>query len=308
MGDNNPFTNLKIDPYGQSTPNFQDIQYDRDELPHILYSSGASIFHMTYAGLSGNCHQGFWRCDVAYANPSLSPLAGSFGLTYYGSPRLAVGTANGLQYISKISSGGNCLSEWRCDKIEEGIYVDSVVLLQPSCQVICSSPVQIAYVENNNGRLKLATSVQSGGNCGVDGQAGKWQCDIIETVGTTLEDNLAMTRFNGLPYIAYTDSDDQANKVLKIAYPASGGNCGPTLNGAGTWQCDTIDDGLRMVGGSPFLHNVGLYPSLAINSAGVMYIAYYDSADGDLLLAEGQPNNLPPPPASYFVYMPATIK
>jgi hypothetical protein len=63
-----------------------------------------------------------------------------------------------------------------------------------------------------------------------------------------------------------------------------------------------------MVGGSPFLHNVGLYPSLAINSAGVMYIAYYDSADGDLLLAEGQPNNVPPPPASYFVYMPATIK
>ena len=55
------------------------------------------------------------------------------------------------------------------------------------------------------------------------------------------------------------------------------GNCGPG-NPFGTWQCDSVDDG-------GFFDNVGLYPSLAVNSAGLGYIAYQDATDGLLKVA-----------------------
>jgi hypothetical protein len=211
-------------------------------------------------------------------------------------------------YASEVANNGSCFTNWNCDFIESGIVVTAVSLYQPQCQIACPDPVQIAYYDLSNGRLKLATSVASGGNCGVANQAGKWQCDIIETIGLNSQYGLSINVHNGQPYIAYTDGDDRANATLKFAYPSPGGNCGPTLNNAGTWQCDTIDYGLRFVGSFPFYHDVGLHPSLAINSSGTIYLSYYDSDAGDLLVADGQLDNPPPPAGAIKIYLPAVIR
>jgi hypothetical protein len=303
----------EIEDVGDFGRRFNSLQYDRDGIAHALFATGStsSSFSVRYAKFvnnGGNCGSNAWQCETVIYDSGSGPLFASLDLNYYGSPRMAVGVFNGLYYVSRVGSGGNCTGIYRCDQIEAGLAVAAGDIYQPSCQVICTSPVQIAYYDLSNGRLKIATSVESGGNCGVNDQAGKWQCDILETVGLNAEIRVSMFMHDGQPFIAYTDGDDRANTTLKIAYPSPGGNCGPTQNGAGTWQCETVDSGFRNNNGFPLYHSVGRFPSIGINSDDIIYISHYDSSSDDLLLAAGQLNSPPPPTFNNKIYLPAVFR
>jgi hypothetical protein len=84
--------------------------------------------------------------------------------------------------------------------------------------------------------LRYARAVNSGGNCGLDSQAGDWDCQTIESgAGVGGFASLDLTVL-GSPRIAYRGAG--ATHTLKYAYPvSSNGNCGPS----NTWRCDTID-------------------------------------------------------------------
>jgi hypothetical protein len=78
-----------------------------------------------------------------------------------------------------------------------------------------------------------------------------------------------------IPYIAYQDSDDQFNRVLKVAYPvASGGNCG-----GGAWTCQIVDNGRR-------LDDQGGGITVQISPAGRVMISYYDDYWHEQKIAE----------------------
>jgi hypothetical protein len=94
--------------------------------------------------------------------------------------------------------------------------------------------------------LKYAKYVGgNAGNCGQGSQLNDWQCITIESVGYPDWTSVSLGVHQGVPVIAYQDSDDQGNRILKVArpVPAPGvGNCGPG-QGFFSWQCDVIDDG-----------------------------------------------------------------
>jgi hypothetical protein len=131
--------------------------------------------------------------------------------------------------------------------------------------------------------LKFARAVGAGnGNCG-PGDA--WQCDSIETTGNAALGEamgVSLAVWDGQPMIAYYD-DDAVNGRLKIARRNFGGNCGPFLFGAQTWQCETVDNGV--VGGLP-IYDVGQYAALARHpQTGRATIAYYDATNDNLRVA-----------------------
>jgi len=143
---------------------------------------------------------------------------------------------------------------------------------------------RIAHYDAINGKLGYAVYVGSGGNCGFDSSSTTflWQCDEIESVGTTTDPKGISLAVDGAgyPIIAYQSGGSE----LKVTRPAAAigllvGNCGATSLFY-TWQCDTISFGIG-IGQSDFV-------SLAVNSAGLSTIAYYGNitaSDGDLKVA-----------------------
>jgi hypothetical protein len=66
-----------------------------------------------------------------------------------------------------------------------------------------------------------------------------------------------------------------------MARPVTGtpGNCGPE-DLFFTWTCSTLDFGFAGI--QQPLHNVGMYPAVARNSADLLFIAHYNATAGDL--------------------------
>src|SRR5205814_39510 len=130
--------------------------------------------------------------------------------------------------------------------------------------------------------LKYARYTGGNTSCGAGGETG-WQCDEIETIGGGGGVAMAVDA-SGTPTIAYYDTDDYTNGVLKAAYlVGSGGNCG-LGSAAGKWACDVVDRGWTQSA----YHNLGLYPSIALSGDGRAYISYYDVTAKTLQVANQQ--------------------
>jgi hypothetical protein len=93
-------------------------------------------------------------------------------------------------------------------------------------------------------------------------------------------ERLALTFFNGMPYLAYYDAE---NRDLRFAYlPETGGKCSSSTASAdassSSWVSETVD------GQTPDI-DAGDYPSLAMDSSGRPRIAYLDRTNGDIRYA-----------------------
>jgi hypothetical protein len=177
-----------------------------------------------------------------------------------------------------IGSGGNCGpgNSWYCRRVHQpaldtGKYV--------SLYVEDSGLAHIAYHNATNGTLEYAEWVGSGGNCGFSSisMQWEWQCDEIDDMGTSLTSmGVALAEDGaGYPIIAYQDgSDDQAPVALQVARPhvALDPNTVPNCGSQDlflTWYCECID------GGGSYTDEAGSV-SLAVNSAGLVTIAYHE--------------------------------
>jgi hypothetical protein len=280
---------------------FNSLKYDQAGTPHLAYASYLpnQLKYATQVGNgNGNCGPSTsWQCDVIDDSGDWVGRNASLGLTLGGSPRIAyTGYSRQLGFARRLSTNsGNCgpAGTWQCDIIDGGpngfgigVY-PSLYVAQCS---ICGTGgnLRIAYYNGNSQSLMFAETVPANtGNCGYGSQLYDWQCDVIETIGYNLERGISLAVVNGVPVIAYQDSDDSDHNILKIARRSNGpGNCGP----ADAWLCEVLDDGARA--GSD--HDIGDYVSLASAPDGRLYIAYYDETAGDLLLMfQGIPLFLP---------------
>lgn len=296
------------------------------EMAGAASASGGSVWRTAYVDQSGD--------RGTHTAIAFDPTSGTSWISYYDK-------GNGdLMVAHRVSSGGNCgpNNEWYCETVDStsdvgqnssiDVYIDPAILhsrrvgvayqdatakslkfaeysCTPSYPPICFwSAVTIDQGDagglagygrytsvkyDANGRphiayyvvrwegdlifseLRFAYRVDSGGNCGVGGAAGKWQCYTVDSPGVGEYASMEMTYAGSLlvPYIAYYDG---ANGDLMLArYIGGSGGTGCTHP---SWSCQTIDGASADVG-----------QSVSFELTNGQYFAYYDATHGKLKYA-----------------------
>ena len=166
---------------------------------------------------------------------------------------------------------------------------------------------RIAYYDRTHGKLKYVSIPGTIGNCGPPffGGVRIWQCDVIADMGAGLVGYAGVSLDvdpTGKPLIAYMDaSDAQAPARLRVAQPTSlpgNGNCGPIAD----WECTTVDGGGAWT-------DEGSFVSLAFNSKGEPFLAYYEEDNydnGNLKIAFRSTGAATAPTALYFPHVATT--
>lgn len=267
------------------------------------------------------------RGDGVYASLALVKIILPYPFGSYIEPHIAYYDADAgvlkHAYNPFIATNRNCGpsdNTWVCETVETGANKGLYPVMATDQTQSGDRRWQIAYYDANAKALKFAYNVSSGGNCGTGDAAGKWQCDTIEGASNG-EENIgdmdgdrvfSVATYKGTTAIAYYDNNDATlfhNGILKWARsgygPLDGGNCGP-IRMIGTppyallyktWFCESLDGGVYFSGGYIVPRDVGQYPALAYNSAGLAKIAYYDVKSG----LRYQEQRLP-------VFLPLTLK
>jgi hypothetical protein len=222
-----------------------------------------------YVASGGNCGTGgTWSCTRVdaggivggYTSIAIDPVTGEPGVTYHDF------TNQQLKY-AHVACGVFCI--WLTQVVDAADSDDGIYT---SLTYGSDGRAHIAYGADFLGvtPVKYAHEVDSGGNCGLDAVAGKWQCDYIRLSGDETDVSIALDAANE-PRIAYRDN---SGGDLYYAYRVgAGGNCGPSGN---TWQCIAVDTGgANDVGGQASLRYVN----------GVAHLAYFDRTAGALKYA-----------------------
>lgn len=165
-----------------------------------------------------------------------------------------------LKYASFVGDGqGNCggsAKRWKCEVIDSGgVGEKHGVGKYTSLALDASGNAHISYYDADNGDLKYAHQVNSGGNCG----SGKWQCETIDTGnGNDVGEHTSIALLGGLPQIAY---EDETLGDLKYACLSASG-----------WQIQVVAD----------QGHTGEDSSLVIGSDGRPRISFHDETNEDL--------------------------
>ncbi|HRQ39198.1 MAG TPA: hypothetical protein PLD25_14920 [Chloroflexota bacterium] len=278
---------------GSTVGLFNALTYDLANTPHVAYNrsvSGPMDFgYANRIGAGGNCSL-TWSCSVVqnYAgNISMdTSLLGAIGIAYNG-------VGGFLGYAHPVNSGGNCgEGKWQCDSLDNGSMLGTSLYMSRCLFPPCQTPTQMAYYNYTSQQVKHAVYVGSGqGNCPNNNN---WRCSVIDSVGQTANYSalgIALVMVGSQPVIIYQDLNDQANGIVKMAYPQANGNCG-TNN---SYYCAVIDDGAR---GGGFVSVGSALDAVVVD--GRIHIAYYDTNHGDLLLAY-EPA---PAPEQETIYLP----
>jgi hypothetical protein len=284
------------------------LKFDANDRPHIAYyryMPNPAIRYAEYVGSGGNCGAGAqlnkWQCDTIVATAEVMvPVVVELDFDAAGMPVIAYrNTAGGLALARRVGSGGNCgegaqLNKWQCDLIEAAGSVHALHMRLSTCAQACSGDEAswIVYQDSASKTVRIAREVASGGNCGLGTNAGRWQCTTLDEIGDKSDYpatvGLDYSYAEHIPYIAYQDSDDQYNRVLKVAYPVtSGGNCGD-----GAWICQIVDNGRELT-------EQGGTITVQISPAGRVMIAYFDEYWDAHKIAEKM---------DYSIFMPLTVR
>lgn len=201
---------------------YSDISLEVDELnrPYIAYYDPMN--HQPYlaikTGVMGNCGPfASWYCQSIDGSSNAN-------MGYYTSIAAIPGTPSNQQGIAYQDPYNQKLKfAERFTQPNYHLDVNTIAVssgantgLYTSIKYGTDLVPHIAYqVTDASGTyLWHAYRVGTGGNCGMMGIAGKWQCDAID-FGPNLAFNNSIGMVGTRPYIVYYDS---ANGVLKLAY------------------------------------------------------------------------------------------
>jgi hypothetical protein len=262
------YTSLDFDSMG--TPNISYYVLDTISLTEKL----EMVKHASFVGGgNGNCGDGNdWLCHVVDSSTGSLGMYTSLDVDWLDEVYISYydGVNGALKYARLVGSGGNCGTDnaWRCRTVDVGLDADvGKFSAMHSCQN-ADDYLRIAYYDQTAGTLKYAYNIFTGGNCG---EAGEWQCDVIDDVGANLPQvgiGIEVAPGNK-PMVAYTEqTEDLSSFRLKIAQRApewSYSNCGGEL--WTRWWCQTLDDG-----SSGMQH--GAYLGFALKPSGLAVVAY----------------------------------
>lgn len=211
---------------------------------HRLQKDGSYALHLKYAHFDGST----WYTETVDPRSSTGKF-NSLALDSQGMPHIAYSDVDigDLRYASWDGS------EWHFSAPDTHQSADGWVGIGASLELDKSGQPHIAYVDVGHKRIKYASWTAKSG----------WQAEAVDALNGRV-DNIDRVSLKidskNRPHIAYWDS---GLGVLRYATLAANG-----------WKTETVDAG----------NNVGLYPSLAIDSHDDIYISYYDMANGKLLL------------------------
>ncbi len=175
-------------------------------------------------------------------------------------------TNNALKVALTTITNGIVLHSWLT--IEQGVAIPPSVGRYSSLKFYDNGEIGIAYsiAYPDFNIFKYAHSVASGGNCGVGGDAGLWECEVIYTGGLGNYNSLDIA-WNNIPVISTYDT--VFNDLWVVYYVESGGVCG-------SWECVYIDG----AGGL----DVGISSSISApqQPGDPVRIAYYDKTNQHL--------------------------
>lgn len=246
-----------------------------DNLPHVSYYdayNGDLMYARYIPSGNGNCGTGnHWYCEAIDEAGDVG-TATSIDIWGVDTDSYKVGisyhdvTNSSLKYIS-----------WTCGPLVCTIKND-VIISSPDFNWLSigvdtsmkfgpdGTPIIAYYQENTIGddSLRIASYVESGGNCGEGAAAGMWQCDMIglgEGFGQHVSLDLT---YDGTPYIAFYDA---YYGDLRVAYYL--GITDQDCYDDNGWVCQLIDPN----------YDVGDYASLTAQHVigdQLFRIAYYD--------------------------------
>ena len=242
------------------------LKIDSTGAAHISYSSSDKLKYAKRVGSGGNCGGNNYQCDSIDVC-SGSCLYSSLALDGSGQPRIAYYETNDddLWFAQPAETSGNCGpgNSWGCYQVDSASDVGRYA----SLDVDSNNIPHIAYYDATNGKLRYAVYVGAGGNCGF---LGSWQCDEIDSMGTSphKRDVSLTVDKAGFPIIAYHKyiiGGQFAVVNLSMARPAAvlglqSGNCGPQ----NLWRCERIRD----------IGHPGDYSAIALHPSGLATIAY----------------------------------
>lgn len=230
---------------------FNCIRIGPDGLPRIsyyqrLHRDGSFALHLKYAHFEATTKS--WYTETVDARSA----TGKFN-------SLAL-DSKGLPYISYSDVDTGDLrytkwdgSEWHFSAPDTQKQSEGWVGIGSSIELDQSGNPHIAYVDVTHQRIKYASWTGS-----------SWKSEVVDNIlGKADNIDRISLKFDSRqqPHLAYWDS---GMGVLRYA----------TLTPKG-WKAETVDNG----------DNVGLYPSLAIDSNDGLYISYYDMTNGVLRVA-----------------------
>jgi hypothetical protein len=209
-------------------------------------------------GSGGNCgpNGNDWSCETVDSAGNAG-WWNSLALDKQGNPHISYLGNGDLKYAHKLKSQNE--GWW-------SVVVDSsarLVGFHTSLALDTQSNPYISYFDWDNGNLKYAEKIGSGGNCGPNGD--DWSCETVDSAGYVGMSTSLVLDKQGNPHISYKH---WGNGDLKYAHKLKSQNEG--------WWSVVVDSA----------GDVGWYTSLALDTQGNPHISYYDTTNGDLKYAE----------------------
>lgn len=212
---------------------------------HRLHKDGSYANHLKYAYMDG----GIWYTETVDARSATGKF-NSLALDHQGMPHIAYSDVDAGNLLYASWDG----SEWHFSAPDTHELSGGWTGLGASIELDPAGNPHIAYFDVAHRRVKYASWTPQGG----------WKSEAVDNI-TGKADNIERVslKFDSKhrPHVAYWDS---GMGVLRYAMLTPKG-----------WKAETVDPG----------NNVGLYPSLAIDSHDDIYITYYDMTNGALRLA-----------------------
>lgn len=267
---------------------YTSFQFLPDGTPVIYYhgqsGTNANLGYVRRAKLegsiTGSCYDGGWECEtIAQSNANRT-----YG-THISADGNAVAYYDGandqlmLAMPTGTAESNTCgvINHWNCIVVDSDGDVGRFVSLLSGD---ASNPLEMAYYDATNGKVKYAYATTGTGNC----TNNDYICFDVDTIGiAAVETGIGLSMaldLEGFPIIAYQDfSDQQGPSVLKIARPAAAydnfaGNCGEPLPLPGQlaqyWQCEYLD--------AEQYSDLAAYVDISVSPAGLASVAYFDYA------------------------------
>ena len=288
------------DIFADNIGQYSSFYFASDATPIIFYhalTNGIGTFHgfVKHAWKTppsipiAGCQAG-WTCEIVAQ--SLTNRAYGTHISADGNRVVFYDPAN-QQLMTARSTGtadsGTCglNNHWDCNVIDTNGNVGEFA----SMVYDGVNPMQVAYYDRTNGKVKYAIGRTSGG--GTTCINGDFNCFAVDTIGVAAPSShvgISLTLdAQGKPIIAYQNFfEDMAPAKLKLARPSSVydqpiGNCGAVPPGYLFlyWQCSVLDWGGQY-------QNEADYAAVSVSPAGLATVAYYEIFESAQDVYEGR--------------------
>ncbi len=210
-----------------------------------------------------------WGCEAIQSTNSVGTY-NSFAFDPAGRPWLSYydSTNSALRYAKYSGSGGTgCANtQWTCAAME----TTNTKGQHSSLAFAGDGTPWVAFRDNTAGTLRVAQEVSASGSCLSTGGTALWNCSAIDNGSTGQYTSIAFSK-SDVPWIAYYDN---TNFRLRMAQYVGLNGTGCGLSTA--WTCTTVDATVT----------AGQFSNLSFDSSGTPWISYYDSANGQLRVAQ----------------------